>query len=361
MEVKSNNYSVYIGRDVLQEFNSILKDCEAQYSKLFIFCDENSSQFCLPHLIEHVPMLIGSELIEIESGEQNKTLDICTKVWDTISESKADRKSIIINLGGGVVCDMGGMIASLYKRGVKFFHIPTTLLAQVDASVGGKLAVDLGGHKNQIGLFRNPDIVLVDPEFLTTLPERHWMSGLAEVLKHALIADADYWTFLAGMDLQNDDFLQALLHKSIDIKNKIVLQDWEEQGIRKTLNFGHTVGHALESEALSNNEDLLHGEAVAIGLAVETIISEMTNALDAEQCAIVLERLHRIFNLTPIPEEKFNALIEWMRHDKKNDDSLINFTLLKCIGEAEYDKTALQDIIENAMLRYNAYISKSSL
>ncbi len=356
MEVKSNNYSVYIGKDVLEDFNSILEDYQGNYSKIFIFCDENSARHCLPHLIGQVPMLIGSELIEIESGEQNKTLAICQEVWQTIGESKADRNAIFINLGGGVVCDMGGMIASLYKRGIKFFHIPTTLLAQVDASIGGKLAVDIGAHKNQVGLFRNPDIVLVDPEFLNTLPERHWLSGLAEVVKHALIADADYWSFLAGMDLQNETFLTALLQKSIDIKNTIVLEDWEEKGIRKTLNFGHTIGHALESNALENKGDLLHGEAVAIGLAVETILSQLVNKLTDEECSIILESLKGIFNLSPIKEEDFSDLVEWMRHDKKNDGTKINFTLLKKIGEAEFDKTCSVDVIEEAMRAYNIFL-----
>lgn len=356
MEVKSNNYSVYIGRDVLQEFNLILEDYQEQYSKIFIFCDENSSAHCLPHLIEHVPMLIGSELIEIEAGEDNKNLSICNDVWETIAESKADRKAIFVNLGGGVICDMGGIIASLYKRGIKFFHIPTTLLAQVDASIGGKLAVDQGAHKNQIGLFRNPDIVLVDPTFLNTLPERHWLSGLAEVVKHALIADADYWGFLSSMDLQNEEFLAALLQKSIEIKNSIVLQDWEEKGIRKTLNFGHTIGHALESNALENKRDLLHGEAVAIGLAVETILSKMTNKLSPEECSIILDSLKGTFNLGPIKEEDFSNLIEWMRHDKKNDGTQINFTLLKKIGEAEFDKTCSVEDIEKAMSTYNTFL-----
>ena len=359
MEIQSDKYSIYIGNEVLQEFNCILEDFQWQYSKIFIFCDENSSRYCLPHLIEHVPMLIGSELIEIESGEQNKTLAICNDVWKTIGESNADRNAIIVNLGGGVVCDMGGMIASLYKRGIRFFHIPTTLLSQVDASVGGKLAVDLDGHKNQIGLFKNPDIVLVDSEFLKTLPERHWVSGLAEVCKHALIADADYWTFLAEMDLQNEEYLTALLHKSISIKNEIVLQDWEEKGLRKTLNFGHTIGHAVESNALQNGGDLLHGEAVAVGMAVETLLSQMANNLSEDECGIVLASLKGIFPLQAIAESELPDLIEWMRHDKKNDDSKINFTLLKKIGEAEFNKTCSVDQIEAAIKKYNSFLNEN--
>lgn len=359
MEIQSDKYSIYIGTEVLQEFNQILEDFQDQYSKIFIFCDENSSQYCLPHLIEHVPMLIGSELIEIESGEQNKTLAICNDVWKTISESNADRNAIIVNLGGGVICDMGGIIASLYKRGIRFFHIPTTLLSQVDASVGGKLAVDLDGHKNQIGLFKNPDIVLVDPEFLKTLPERHWVSGLAEVCKHALIADGEYWSFLAEMDLQNEEYLTTLLYKSISIKNEIVLQDWEEKGLRKILNFGHTIGHAVESNALENGADLLHGEAVAIGMAVETLLSEMNNDLSSEECAIVLKSLKGIFPLKAISESEISELIEWMRHDKKNDNAQINFTLLKKIGEATFNQTCSVAQIEEAIVAYNSFLSES--
>jgi len=357
VEIQSDKYSIYIGSEVLQEFNRILEDFQGQYSKVFIFCDENSSQHCLPYLIEQVPMLIGAELIEIESGEQNKTLSICNDVWKTMSESNADRNAVIVNLGGGVICDMGGMIASLYKRGIRFFHIPTTLLSQVDASVGGKLAVDLDGHKNQIGLFRNPDLVLIVPEFLKTLPQRHWVSGLAEVYKHALISDAEYWSFLVGMDLKNEEYLTSLLHKSISIKNNIVLQDWEEKGLRKTLNFGHTIGHAIESQALEKGRDLLHGEAVAIGMIVETILSQMSNGFAEEEFQIIKSTLDGVFPLQAIDEEELPDLIEWMRNDKKNDDSQINFTLLKKIGEAEFNKICSVEQIEEAIRTYNTCIN----
>lgn len=356
MEIQSDKYSIYIGNDVLQEFNSILEDYHKKYSKIFIFCDENSSQFCLPYLIEHVPMLIGAELIEMESGEQNKTLSTCKEVWKTLSESNADRNTCIINLGGGVVCDMGGLIASLYKRGIRFFHIPTTLLAQVDASVGGKLAVDLEGHKNQVGLFRNPDLVLVVPEFLKTLPQRHWMSGMAEVYKHALIGDAKYWSFIADIDLKNEDSLSILLHQSISIKNNIVIQDWDEKGLRKILNFGHTAGHALESQALEKGRDLLHGEAIAMGMLVETILSQMTNGLEKNVSESIQSRIKDFFSLAPIDEGEFEELIAWMRHDKKNDQSEINFTLLKDIGLAEINKVCSIDDIQNAIKTYNSVL-----
>ena len=356
MEIQSDKYSIYIGNDVLQEFNAILEDYQERYSKIFIFCDENSSQFCLPYLIEYVPMLIGAEIIEIESGEHNKTLSICNDVWKTLSESSADRNALVVNLGGGVVCDMGGMIASLYKRGLRFFHIPTTLLSQVDASVGGKLAVNLDGYKNQIGLFRNPDLVLVVPEFLKTLPERHWMSGMAEVFKHALICDPAYWSFLENVDVKDEYALLSLLNQSISIKNNIVLQDWEEKGLRKTLNFGHTIGHAVESQALLKGHDLLHGEAISIGIVVETILSEMTNCLKANVSSIIRKKIQNVFSLTKINERELSELLELMRNDKKNDDSKINFTLLKDIGQAEFNKVCSIDQIKQAIKTYNSFL-----
>ena len=356
MEIQSDKYSIYIGNEMLKEFNAILEDFQDQYSQIFIFCDENTFKHCLPLLVEEVPMLMGSELIEIQSGEEQKNLSICQDVWRTLAESNADRKAIIVNLGGGVICDMGGMIASLYKRGIRFFHIPTTLLSQVDASIGGKLAVDLDGNKNQVGLFRNPDLVIVIPEFLQSLPERQWISGLAEVYKHALISDAEYWSFLSDLDLQNEEYLTALLQKSISIKNDIVLQDWEEKGLRKVLNFGHTIGHAVESQALENDGDLFHGEAVAIGMAVEAILSNKTHSLTDEDLALVLERLKAIFPLHPIEEKDLSDLISWMRNDKKNDAGKINFTLLKKIGEASFDNECSVDEIELAIKEYNQYL-----
>jgi 3-dehydroquinate synthase len=359
MEIQSNQYSIYLGNDVLSEFNRILNDHQDKYSKVFIFCDENSSKYCLPYLIEQVPMLIGSELIEIESGEQNKTLDICCDVWKTIAESKADRDSLIINLGGGVVCDMGGFIASLYKRGLRFFHIPTTLLAQVDASVGGKLAIDFEGFKNQIGLFKNPDLVLVVPKFIQTLSHRQLLSGLAEVFKHALVADRTYWESLASLDFQNEFYMTKLLHKSISIKNQIVLEDWDEKGKRKILNFGHTIGHALESQALSKQQELLHGEAVAIGLLVESILSNKESSLSDTELQVIIHQLKLMFDLKLIDEEEIPELIEWMRHDKKNHSNEIQFSMLTKIGEAEFDKTCHTDHINQAILDYNKIIGES--
>ena len=356
-EIQADTYSIYLGEEVLNEFNSILEDFQDEYSKIFIFCDENSSKYCLPRLIELVPMLIGAELIEIESGEQCKSLSICNDVWKTISESQADRKSIVVNLGGGVVCDMGGFIASLYKRGLRFFHIPTTLLSQVDASVGGKLGVDFEGHKNQIGLYKNPDMVLIDPKFLQTLPKRHFLSGCAEVFKHALIADVEYWKLITQLDLDNIPNIEDVLFRSISIKNKIVQVDWEEKGPRKILNFGHTIGHALESQSLKNNRDLFHGEAIAIGMAVETLLSKSRGFLSEVECIQILDKLEAAFTLEKIDRFEFSDLLKWMQQDKKNIDGHINFTLLSSIGKAEINVCCLHDEIEDALNKYNFFLS----
>lgn len=356
-EIQSDTYSIYIGDKVLNEFNSILENFQDEYSKIFILCDENSSKYCLPHLIGLVPMLIGAEIIEIESGEQSKTLSICNDVWKTISESQADRKSIVVNLGGGVVCDMGGFIASLYKRGLRFFHIPTTFLSQVDASVGGKLGVDLDGNKNQIGLYRNPDLVIIDPIFLETLPKRHFISGWAEVFKHALIADDEYWNFLIQLNLENISDIESVLYQSILIKNKIVMEDWEEKGPRKILNFGHTVGHALESQSLQKDRDLLHGEAIAMGMVVETILSEFNGLICIDECQEILKELAEVFPLEKIDMFELSDLLKWMHQDKKNIDSQINFTLLSSIGQAKINARCSLDQIEEALNKYNLFLS----
>jgi len=179
---------------------------------------------------------------------------------------------------------------------------------------------------------------------------------MAEVYKHALISDAAYWSFLDNVDLQNQDSLLSLLNQSISIKNNIILQDWEENGLRKSLNFGHTIGHAIESQALIKNRDLLHGEAIAIGMVVETILSEMTNGLNIDVSRVIRKKIQNIFSLTQIDEYEFSELIEWMRNDKKNEDSEINFTLLKDIGQSEFNKFCSIDQIELAIKMYNSFL-----
>ena len=235
-EIKADNYSVWIGE------NSISKLDVSQYSKIGILVDENTKEFCLPLLSE----IKKSVIIEIKSGEENKNIDSCNLIWEALTKNCFDRNSLLINLGGGVIGDMGGFCASTYKRGIEFIQIPTSLLAMVDASVGGKLGVDFNGLKNQVGLFSNPKSVIINPKFLETLPEDELRSGFAEVVKHALIVDKNLWNHLKNNPFQ-DLYWEEIIESSVQIKNKIVMSDPKEKGERKKLNFGHTFGHAIES------------------------------------------------------------------------------------------------------------------
>mgnify|MGYP001433639258 CR=1 FL=1 len=263
--IPSDNYDVCIGEKSLVHFNF------SDYSTLAILVDENTKEHCLPLLLAQLPSLSNSLIIEIQSGEENKNLSTCSLIWEELSKHNFDRNSLLINLGGGVIGDMGGFAASTYKRGIDFIQIPTTLLAMADASVGGKLGIDFSGLKNQVGLFKNPKSVLIYPEFLETLVENQLNSGFAEIVKHALIADVNLWNHLKETSFSDVDW-KDIIAKSIQLKNKIILDDPFEKNARKQLNFGHTFGHALES-INKYRSNLTHGEAISIGIILATKIS----------------------------------------------------------------------------------------
>ncbi|MGZ4158944.1 MAG: 3-dehydroquinate synthase, partial [Bacteroidia bacterium] len=267
-EIISNNYSVFVTNDISKEINRFFKTSKNKYSKIFILVDENTLKFCYPQLVEKIEPFEHAEIIEIDSGEESKTIEVCVQIWSALSEYGADRKSLFVNLGGGVIGDMGGFIASTFKRGMDFINIPTTLLSQVDASVGGKVGVDMNHFKNEIGVFNDPSAVFINLNFLNTLDKRQILSGFAEIIKHALIADVNYWAKVRTADFANFDSFDELVKTSVYIKNTIVLEDPKEKGIRKVLNFGHTVGHAVETFFLEQDskKHLLHGEAIAIGM-----------------------------------------------------------------------------------------------
>ncbi|HTL80218.1 MAG TPA: 3-dehydroquinate synthase [Bacteroidia bacterium] len=336
--IVTSGYSIQIGNSALDQLNAFLK--KNKFSSLFILVDENSLRHCLPTLIANVKKLSEAEVIEVESGEKNKTLEVCTNIWRALGELGADRNSLLVNLGGGVITDMGGFIAAAYKRGMAFVNVPTTLLAQVDASVGGKTGVDLDGLKNQVGFFAEPQEVFIYPPFLRTLSKREMLSGFAEVLKHALIADADYWNFLKDINLADASDWDEIILRSVNIKNEIVKQDPQEKNIRKTLNFGHTVGHAIETYFLEHAQTLLHGEAVAIGMICEAWLSVRHGGLEESKMEEIASIIHRSFGLHSIDTTAYHRIIELMRHDKKNEKGSINLTLLKDIGVPVINKRA---------------------
>ena len=314
-----------------KELNNILKN----YTKVFLLVDENSMNSCLPLL----DINREYDTILIQSGEINKTIEVSTYIWSKLLEFRADRDSVLINLGGGVITDMGGFVASTYKRGIDFINIPTTLLAQVDATTGGKTAINFLEQKNMVGLFVNPKKVFIDTIFLKTLSDRELKNGLAEVLKHGLILDKNYLYFVLDeikKDRADMDWTK-IVDISVELKTKVVEEDFRESGKRKILNFGHTVGHALESYSLKNHkEPLKHGEAVILGMILAINISIKNYSIDKNSVYYIIEELKSIYNFSL---EKFNIveLVDFMGNDKKNRDKKILFVLLKDIGVATYN------------------------
>ncbi len=344
-----NDYEIKLG-EASSNLSRFLSN--QTYSKVFVLVDENTGRDCYPK-IEKVLLGLHPHLIRIQSGEIHKNIDTCQYIWSQLMEQEADRKSLLINLGGGVIGDMGGFCASTYKRGIDFLQIPTTLLSQVDASIGGKLGIDFQEVKNSIGLFKNPKTVLVDTEFLQTLPTREIRSGLAELLKHGLIADAEAWGSLIRIqDVKHVDWM-PYVYESLLVKQKIVTADPFEQGLRKSLNFGHTIGHAIESQALRGDNPFLHGEAVAIGMVIEAYLSYRMLGLDKGSVREISDYITKIYGFHPISEEDYDVLIGWMRQDKKNDERGINFSLLPEIGAVKVNQICDIATIRDGFRFYN--------
>lgn len=331
--IQSDGYTVYFEDTITALVNFVE---QGNYSRVFILTDENTTEHCLPIVKEQLEHLDNFDLIEVNAGEESKTIDFCIGIWKTLIDFGADRKALMINLGGGVITDMGGFVASTYKRGIDFVQVPTTLLSQVDASVGGKTGVDVDGIKNIIGTFTQPKAVFIDAGFLSTLPARQILSGLAEMLKHGLITDAAYWDELKISDLSLPS--AQLIHRSVEIKNEVVIADPHEKGIRKALNFGHTIGHAVETWSLMNDKDSLsHGEAIAIGMICEAWLSNKKAGLSDNQLLEITEVLSHLYPRYKLKESSFPTLLEHMLKDKKNQNGKINCTLLTQIGKYSID------------------------
>ncbi|PWK19974.1 3-dehydroquinate synthase [Xanthomarina spongicola] len=352
--INTKDYTIYFKTDCYKALNTHLK--KAAYSKIFILVDENTHEHCLPKFLSNLETQLDIEIIEIESGELHKNIETCSGVWNALSELDADRKSLIINLGGGVITDLGGFVASTFKRGIDFINVPTTLLAMVDASIGGKNGVDLGHLKNQIGVINTGKMVLIDSSFLNTLPDNQMRSGLAEMLKHGLIYSETYWNKFHNVNELNSKTLDDLIYESIEIKNTIVEVDPFENNLRKTLNYGHTIGHAIESYYLSNasKTPLLHGEAIAIGMILATYISTGLTDFPKNDCDKIKETILQIFGQPTILEEDFSAIIDLLKFDKKNEHGIVNFVLLKKIGETKVNCQVENSLIIEAFKYYNS-------
>ncbi|SER42544.1 3-dehydroquinate synthase [Pedobacter rhizosphaerae] len=318
-----------------------------QYSKVFVLTDEHTSEVCLPVFQSFLEDFQEFDLIETAAGEENKNIDFCIGIWKTLLDFEADRKSLMINLGGGVITDMGGFIASTYKRGIDFINVPTTLLSQVDASVGGKTGIDVDTVKNMVGTFTLPQMVFIETEFLKTLPPRELLSGFAEMIKHGLIADKAYYERLKTTDYLNPAAID--IYRSVEIKNEVVTIDPHEKNLRKILNFGHTIGHAVESYSLANDENpLTHGEAIAIGFVCEAALSIKNSTLTQPELKDISEYILSLYPKYHIRKESFDSLLELMKSDKKNEDGNILFSLLESTGKCTFNcRVATADILSS--------------
>ena len=352
--ITANDCIIHFNEASYLALNKHLKT--SNYSKIFLLVDENTHKDCLSLFLSHVEFLLDIEIIEIESGEINKTIDTCVGVWNTLSDFDADRKSLLINLGGGVITDLGGFVASTFKRGISFINVPTSLLAMVDASVGGKTGVDLGAIKNQIGVINNPEMVLINTSFLTTLPKNHIDSGKAEMFKHGLINSESYWNKFNDTQNLKQDEIDNLIYESVIIKKEIVDKDPFEKGLRKSLNFGHTLGHAIESYFLSNESKttLLHGEAIALGMILECYISSKLLDFPINLCLDVKKLMLNTYKKIDIRDMDINPIIELLKYDKKNEHGNINFVLLEAIGKPKLDCHVDDNLIHESFKFYNS-------
>ncbi len=338
---------IIISNNLENELTNALAECE--HDKLFVLFDSNSRDNCLD-LLYGFRCMKGYEPICIVPSDSHKDLESLTWVWQHLQDGGATRHSCLINLGGGMVTDLGGFAASTFKRGINFINIPTTLLAMVDASVGGKTGINFGGLKNEIGVFNDSKFVILDTKFLKTLDHENICSGYAEMLKHGLISNEEMWQELLAFDLEHPDFkhLQTMVGDSVKVKERIVEEDPHERGIRKALNLGHTFGHAFESWALKR-KPILHGYAVAFGLIPELYLSVAKTGFPTEKMRQTVNFIKESYGSLPITCDDYEELIELMHHDKKNQNGIINFTLLGGIGDIHINQTANTEEIKEAL------------
>lgn len=314
-----------------------------------LIADENTLKYCWPNILRQNDKLKEVNIIQLKSGEENKNINGCSDVWRELARLKVNRNDVIINLGGGVVTDLGGFAANTFKRGVPFIQIPTSLLAMVDASIGGKVGVDFLGLKNLIGNFSTPEMVIVDVNFLDSLPEIQLRCGFAEVLKHGAILDRQYWQEAINCSLLDLEHIKALVFRSVELKNALVLSDFEDTKNRKKLNFGHTIGHAIETHYLNSSTTMLHGEAVAIGMIAEAWLGKEVGVTSQSCFDELTNIILKTYKIPNIGFDTHDALLEIMRNDKKNIGGEINFTYLKNIGDSVINQTSNETEIRRAL------------
>jgi len=357
--VNTSKYPILIGGGTMEQLQKALTGYRKLKSRLFILTDANTHRFCLPELLRHIPEMEEATVLSIDIGEEVKSLRTAEYLWKELVSNQADKSSLLINLGGGVVTDLGGFVASSFHRGIDTLHIPTSLIGQIDAAIGGKTGVNMDMLKNQVGSFYAPKGVYVWPEFLKTLPLEQVRSGLAEVAKTALIRNEQFWLWLSRKPVQkileipfSDNFWKDVLLKTIRIKLEIVRHDPFERNQRKLLNFGHTIGHAIESQALRRETPVLHGDAIAAGMLCEGFLSVERTGLDPLQLVAINGWILQGFGKLPLLQEDELVRMDMMQHDKKNRQQEIRFTLLSSIGQGKINQVCTPDQIRDAFGKY---------
>ncbi|MBI5218628.1 MAG: 3-dehydroquinate synthase [Bacteroidia bacterium] len=340
--------NIIVSDTILEDISSCIKETGSK--GIFILVDENTEKKCLP-VIANAFEKNTLKIIKTKSGEKNKTLKTLAGIWQVLTKRGADRDSLLINLGGGVICDMGGFAASAFKRGIRFINIPTTLLAQVDASIGGKTGINFLNLKNEIGVFRHPEAVLIYTGFLKTLDKNNFLSGMAEILKHALIFDSRHWDEIKGLRIEkiNSSKLKKIISLSVAIKNHFVNNDPFEKDIRKALNFGHTAGHAFESFSIARGKPVSHGNAVAAGMIMESYLSYVKTGLPLKKLPEIKKTILSTFTPPSFSRENYKELFALMKCDKKNLNEKVNFTLLHDIGSYKINNFCTKQEIYKAL------------
>lgn len=347
MQTHISSHNIFIGKEILTDIESIIQF--EKYSQAFVIIDKNIPSTFSKKII--LSLSLKTSLLELHSGEKEKTISTVQKIWNAMHNVHLDRKSLVINIGGGVVTDMGGFAASTYMRGIDFINVPTTLLSQVDASVGGKTGIDFAGIKNLIGTFTQPKAVLIDVRTLQSLPKREFVSGFGEIIKHGLIADANYFSLVTKkhpLEFTSDELIE-IITKSCEIKAKIVSVDEKESGARKLLNFGHTIGHAIEALRIETTTPLLHGEAVSVGMVAAAEISYQVGLLQKKEKELIKNSLEATGLPVTVSGITVDTVLSKMKSDKKNENGKLQFTLLKGIGNAVYNQEVSDSILRNAI------------
>ena len=351
--IKAKGYNIYLSDDIVDEVNRFFSAKKYKNAKCVILVDSNTHTLCLDEILSAVDFFHNAEIIEVDCGEESKSIEVCDNIWNLLLDYEFDKNAVIVNVGGGVVSDLGGFIASTYKRGVEFVNISTSLLSMVDASIGGKVAINIGKFKNQIGAFYNPSAVFIHTNFLNTLEQRQLNSGLAEMLKHGLISDAAHLENLTKSIKKNKFIWNELILQSISIKNAIVMLDPKEKSTRKSLNFGHTIGHAIESFLLEQGVDIFHGEAILFALIAEMYISNKILGF------VIPKEFKDVFAKLKLPTIKhfeFEKLLPYLIADKKNSNGQINFTLIDKIGNCKIDNFVDITLISESIDYLNAWL-----